>query len=180
MRARGARGVNLQPFSYRVLANDKAFYPLYAKCQELGVPVTIHTSINFSSDRPIDFGRPLYLCDVACAFPDLVLVANHGGWPWVSELVAVAWKHANVYIEIGAVAPKYIGRPGSGWELLMQHGNSSLLRGRVLFATDNMLPYERAVGELQALPLSDRSKEAWLGGNAARLLAAVEERLAVR
>ena len=52
VRERGARGVNLQPFSYRVLSNDKRFYPLYAKCEELGVPVTIHTSINFANDRP--------------------------------------------------------------------------------------------------------------------------------
>jgi len=177
VRERGARGVNLQPFSYRLLSNDKRFYPLYAKCQELGIPVTIHTSINFSNDRSIDHGRPLYLCDVACDFPDLVIVANHGGWPWVNELVAVAWKHRNVYIEIGAVAPKYIGTPGTGWELLMMHGNSSLLSDRVLFATDNMIPYERAVQELQELPLKDEVKEQWLGGNAARLLEQVEARV---
>ena len=69
VRERGARGVNLQPFSYRVLANDKRFYPLYSKCQELGVPVTIHSSINFSNDRSIEFGRPLYLCEIALRLP---------------------------------------------------------------------------------------------------------------
>ncbi len=179
VRERGAKGVNLQPFSYKILAHDKRFYPLYAKCQELGVPVTIHSSINFSNDRSIEFGRPLYLCEIACDFPDLTIVANHGGWPWVNELVAIAWKHANVYIEIGAVAPKYIGTPGTGWETLMQYGNSSLLSDRVLFATDNMIPYQRAVQELQDLPLKDHIKEGWLGENAARLLSQVEDRLAV-
>lgn len=178
VRERGARGVNLQPFAYRLRANDERFYPLYAKCQQLGVPVTIHTSINFSNDRSIDYGRPLYLCDVACDFPDLVIVANHGGWPWVAEMVAVAWKHANVYIEIGAVAPAYIGTPGAGWEVLMQHGNSSLLSDRVLFATDNMIPYTRAIEELQGLPLKDSVKEKWLGLNASLLLARVEEQVA--
>ena len=103
---RGMRGVNLQPFAYRLKANDKRFYPLYQKCQELGVPVTIHASINFSNNRSIEFGRPLYLCEIACDFPELTIVANHGGWPWVAEAVAVAWKHSTVYIEIGAVAPK--------------------------------------------------------------------------
>ena len=178
VRDRGAKGVNLQPFSYKILANDKRFYPLYAKCQELGVPVTIHSSINFSNDRSIEFGRPLYLCEIACDFPDLTMVANHGGWPWVNELVAIAWKHANVYIEIGAVAPKYIGTPGTGWETLMQYGNSSLLGDRVLFATDNMIPYQRAIQELQDLPLKDHIKEGWLGENAATLLSQVEDRLA--
>jgi len=174
VRERGARGVNLQPFAYRLHANDRRFYPLYQKCQELGIPVTIHTSINFSNNRSIDFGRPLYLCDVACDFPDLILVANHGGWPWVPEMVAVAWKHANVFIELGGVAPRYLGTSGAGWEVLMQHGNSSLLRDRVLFATDNMLPYSRVLPEFQDLPLRDEVKERWLGLNAAALLDRVE------
>ncbi|MYD17957.1 MAG: amidohydrolase [Chloroflexi bacterium] len=178
VRERGAKGVNLQPFSYRVMANHKRFYPLYSKCQELGVPVTIHSSINFSNDRSIVYGRPIVLDEIACDFPDLTIVANHGGWPWVNELVAVAWKHRNVYIEIGAVAPKYIGTPGTGWETLMHYGNTSLLSDRVLFATDNMIPFDRAVRELQDLPLKDHVKEGWLGANAARLLSVVEDRLA--
>ncbi len=166
----GAKGVNLQPFSYRLHAHDKRFYPLYSKCQELGLPVTVHTSINFSNDRSIDFGRPLYLCEVACDFPNLKLVANHGGWPWVTEMVAVAWKHPNVYIEIGAVSPKYIGTAGSGWEPLMLYGNRSLLEDRVLFATDSMLPFARVIEELRELPLKPATKDKWLGLNAARLL----------
>ena len=106
---------------------------------------------------------------MACDFPNLTIVANHGGWPWVTEMVAVAWKHPNVYIEIGAVSPKYIGTPGTGWEPLMVYG-TSLLQDRVLFATDNMLPPKRCVDELKALPLKDAVKDKWLGGNAARLL----------
>jgi predicted TIM-barrel fold metal-dependent hydrolase len=167
---RGARGVNLQPFSYRLHAHDKRFYPLYSKCQELALPVTIHTSINFSNDRSIDFGRPLYLCEVACDFPNLTIVANHGGWPWVTEMVAVAWKHPNVYIEIGAVSPKYIGTPGTGWEPLLVYGNRGLLEDRVLFATDSMLPFRRVIDELRELPLKEETKAKWLGANAARLL----------
>ncbi|MBM3118402.1 MAG: amidohydrolase [Chloroflexi bacterium] len=169
VKERGFKGVNIQGFACRLRANNKRFYPVYAKCQELGIPVTIHASINFSVDRTIDYSRPIYLDEVACDFPDLIIVANHGGWPWVTEMVAVAWKHPHVYIEIGAVAPKYIGTPGTGWEPLMVYGNS-LLQDRVLFATDNMLPPKRCVEELRALPLKDVVKEKWLGGNAARLL----------
>jgi len=166
---RGFKGVNIQPWAYRVRCNDKRFYPVYQKCRELGIPVTIHCSINFTVNRSIDFGRPVYLDEVACDFPDLTIVANHGGWPWVNELVAVAWKHPKVYIEIGAVAPKYIGTPGTGWEPLMVYGNT-LLQDKVLFATDNMLPHQRCVAELRTLPLKDAVKEKWLGKNAAALL----------
>ncbi len=59
----------------------------------------------------------------------------------------------------------------------MHYGNTSLLSDRILFATDNMIPFQRAVRELQELPLKDHVKEGWLGANAARLLARVAERL---
>ncbi len=169
VRERGFKGVNMQPWAQRLYANDKRLYPVYDKCQELGIPVTIHTSINFSTNRSIDYGRPIYLDEIACTFPELIIVANHGGWPWVNELVAIAWKHRNVYIEIGAISPKYIGTAGSGWETLMRYGNS-LLQDQVLFATDNMLPLKRCIDELNDLPLKDSVKEKWLGGNAARIL----------
>ncbi len=169
VKERGFKGVNIQSFACRVRCNDKRFYPLYEKCLELNIPVTIHSSINFSTNRTIDYSRPLYLDEVACDFPGLTLVANHGGWPWVTEMVAVTWKHPNVYIEIGAVSPKYIGTPGTGWDPLMVYGNS-LLQDRVLFATDNMLPHKRCVEELRALPLKEEVKAKWLGLNAARIL----------
>lgn len=166
----GMRGVNLQPWAYKLHAHDKVFYPLYERCVELDIPVTIHTGINFSLTRSVDFGRPLYLDFIACDFPDLKIVANHGGWPWVNELVAVAWKHANVYIETGAVSPKYIGQAGTGWETLLQYGNS-ILKDQILFASEwPLLPLERLVPEARALPLKDEVREKYLGSNAARLL----------
>ena len=169
VKEQGFKGLNIQSWAVRVSSTDSRFWPVYAKCQELGLIVTVHSSINFSVDRPIEYSHVSHLDKIACDFPELVLVANHGGWPWVTEMVAVAWKHSNVYIEVGAVSPKYIGAPGSGWEPLMRYGNT-LLQDQVLFATDSMLPHKRCVDELKALPLKEEVKEKWLGGNAARIL----------
>ena len=169
IKEQGFKGVNLQHFAYQVDALDRRFSPVYAKCQELKIPITIHSSINFSIDKPMRYSRISQLDEIACAFPDLIIVANHGGWPWILEMIGVAWKHANVYIEIGAVSPKYIGTAGSGWEPLMRYGNS-LLQDRVLFATDSIISWKRAVDELNELPLKEEVKKKWLGGNAARLL----------
>ena len=163
------KGLNLQPWVQGWYPNDKRFYPLYSYCQDSGMPVAIHTSLNFALHRKIDYGHPLYLDEVACDFPNLTIVANHAGWPWVNDMVAVAWKRPNVYLEIGAVSPKYIGRPGTGWELLMTYGNS-VLQDQILFATDSLIPHERAVKEVDLLPLNDAVKEKLLYQNAARLL----------
>jgi len=165
----GFRGLNIQAWAVRVSSVDSRFWPVYAKCQELGLILTVHSSINFSIDRPIEYSHVSYLDKIACDFPELVVVANHGGWPWVTEMVAVAWKHPNVYIEIGAVSPKYIGTSGTGWEPLMRYGNT-VLQNQVLFATDSMLPHKRCIDELKALPLKEEVKEKWLGGNATRIL----------
>ena len=73
--------------------------------------MAIHTSINFIANRKIDYGRPIYLDEVACDFPDLIIVANHGGWPWVNEMIAVAWKHPNVFIEMGGISPNIYQNP---------------------------------------------------------------------
>jgi hypothetical protein len=169
VKEQGFRGVNIQAWAVRVSSTDSRFWPVYAKCQEWGLIVTVHSSISFNVDRPLDYSHVSHLDKIACDFPELVLVANHGGWPWVLEMMAVAWKHSNVYVELGGVSPKYFDAPGSGWEPLMRYGNT-LLQNQVLFATDCMLPPERCVEELKALPLKEEVKAKWLGRNAARVL----------
>jgi len=172
---RGFSGVNIQSWSTRLPINDRAWGPVYRKCQELGIPITIHTSINFTVDRPIGLGRPLHISEVAAEFPDLIIVANHGGWPWVAEMVGVAWKHRNVYVEIGAQSPKYIAKPGTGWEPLVTFGNS-VIQDKVLFATDCMLPPQRVVEELMEMPfLKDSVKKKWLGVNAQKLIERIKK-----
>jgi predicted TIM-barrel fold metal-dependent hydrolase len=174
VKERGFSGVNIQSWSTRLPITNRAWGPVYGKCQELGIPITIHTSINFTVDRPIGLGRPLHISEVAAEFPDLIIVANHGGWPWVTEMVGVAWKHRNVYIEIGAQSPRYIARPGTGWEPLVTFGNS-VIQDKVLFATDAMLSPQRVVKELMEMPLKDAVKEKWLGLNAQRLIERIKE-----
>jgi predicted TIM-barrel fold metal-dependent hydrolase len=163
------KGLNLQPWVQGWYPNDERLYPLYSYCQQAEMPVTIHASLNFALHRKIDYGHPLYLDEVACDFPGLTIVANHGGWPWVNEMVAVAWKRPNVYLEIGAISPKYIARPGTGWELFLTYGKS-LLQDQILFATDSLIPHERAVREVDALPFEDQVKEKLLYRNAMRIL----------
>ena len=165
----GLRGLNVQPFASRLHANDKKFYPLYYKCLEYGIPVAIHTGINYSNDRTIDYGRPIYVDEVACDFPGLRIIMNHGGWPWVHESVAIARKHRAVYIEIGGIAPKYVAAENAGWDILLRFANN-LLQDQILFATDSMIPFDRAVKEAKALPLKPDCLDKFLSGNAQEII----------
>lgn len=167
----GLHGLAVRPFMHKIRADDHCYFPLYAKCAELKVPVWIHTSINFTHTSPLDLGRPIHLDAVACAFPTLKVIAGHGGWPWVAEMVAVAWKHPNVHLDFATVRPSYMARPGSGWEPLFQYGNH-VIQEKVLFASTWMLmgiSPQVLADEIRDLPLKADTIERWLGKNAAEL-----------
>jgi hypothetical protein len=166
----GLRGINIQPSFFAVPIDHAQLYPVYAKACELGLAVGVHTGVNYTSHLPIKHDHPLQLDQVACDFPDLTLIACHAGWPWAAEMVAVARKHPNVYLEFGGLAPKYVGAAGTGWEVVFRFMNS-LLAGQVLFGTDwPVFPMSRALAEWRELGLKPAVLEALLGGNARRLL----------
>jgi len=159
------------PFRYGIRANDRRFYPLYAKSVELNIPVFIYTTMTYRTDLPMDIGRPLYVDEVAMDFPEMRIVAGLGGWPWVPELIGLARRHQNLYISTAAHRPKYFATPGSGWEMLIQFGNT-LLQDRIVFASSwftYSLPIKQVVEEMLALPLKDSVKEKWMYKNSRRL-----------
>lgn len=170
VRELGLRGLNLQCFEHRLAINDAKLYPLYHKCVELDIPVNIHCGINFSTECLMEHGRPLLLDEVMVNVPGLRVVASPPGWPWVHELIGVAWRHRNVHIGVSAVRPKLLATPGSGYEALLQYG-TTLLADRILFGTSYpMQPIARAVDEVLQLPLKDSVREQWLHRNAANFL----------
>ncbi|MEO8280854.1 MAG: amidohydrolase family protein, partial [Ideonella sp.] len=173
VRELGLRGLNLQCFENKLRINDAKMFPLYAKCIELDIPVNIHCSTNFSVATSMDYGRPIYLDDVMVHFPELRVVASPPGFPWVAELIAVAWRHANVNIGLVAIRHKYLAVANSGYEMLLQYGNSVLQDQIIYGSAYPMMPIDRSLAEVDALPLKDQVRQKWLHDNAARLLGVV-------
>jgi uncharacterized protein len=167
----GFKGVNLGPYELKLRANDKKYYPIYAKCVELDIPVLLHTSVNFSTELLLDFGNPMYIDEVAVDFPELKIVCVHGGWPWTLDMIAVAWRHKNVFIEISGIRPKYMLKPGSGYEPLFNYGNA-VLQNQIVWGSNwpQVMPDEGIATIMNDFPLKETTKKKWLGLNAARLL----------
>ena len=166
----GMVGVTTQPSFFHIAISDRKLYPVYAKSAELDLMVCVHTGVNYGVTHPIRNDHPLQLDDVACDFPRLKLIACHAGWPWVAEMVAVARKHPNIYMEFGGLAPKYVGAQGTGWEVMYRFMNS-LLQDQILFGTDwPVIPLSRAIPEWRELGLKPQVLEKALGGNAAKLI----------
>ena len=152
-------------------ASDRRYYPLYAKAVELDIPVRIYSSMNYATDRPYDLGHPRHLDQVAIDFPELTIIGGLGGWPWVNEMVALVRRHPKLHLDTSAHRAKYLGQRGSGWEMLLQFGNT-LIQDKVLVGLSAGLvgqPHETLIQEYLALPLKEAVKEKWLYGNAARV-----------
>lgn len=166
----GLRGIAIRPFMFQMHPTDKKMYPIYNKCVELDIPIWFHMSINYSTNT-MEVERPIYLDIVAQDFPELKIIAGHGGWPWVNEMVAVAWHNPNIYIDIASYLPKYLSMKGTGWEPLIHYGNS-VIQDRILFGSTWLfmgMSIKQLADEVMKLPLKEKVKEKWLYNNAARL-----------
>jgi hypothetical protein len=158
----GFAGAHLYPHWFNRPPNHKDYYPFYAKCVELGVPIQIQ--IGHSAQPELHtVAHPMTLDEVAIYFPELRIIGIHIGWPWVREAIAVALKHANVFLACDAHAPKY-------WDAEFVAFLRSRGRSKVLFGTDfPIIGFRRAVEEIGALELPPESLEALYAGNVRRV-----------
>ena len=174
VRDRGFRGLSVRPFMVGVPADDRRYYPLYAKCVELDVPVSIHSSANWTTVSVSDLGHPRHIDVVAADFPELKLIMSHAGYPWVLESALLAWKYEHVYLELAAHRPRYLATPGTGWEPLLRYGTTTI-KDKVLFGTGWFLlgrPPGQVADEFRALPVPEDVLQRWLWRNAEALLGA--------
>ena len=166
VRELGFIGAHTYPHWFELPPNDRRYYPFYAKCCELGIPIQMQVgqSLVYYKKRPLrSVGRPICLDDIACDFPELKIIGIHIGIPWHDEMIAMAWKHENVFIGSDAHAPKY-------WPASFVHYANTYGRSKVLFGTDfPVLAFGRTMREIAALPFSDATRRAFLRGNAARV-----------
>ncbi len=159
----GFRGLRVLPWLWERPPDHRWYYPLYAACVELGVPFCLqvgHAGPLLASEP----GRPIpYVDHVALDFPDLVIVGGHIGYPWTDEMIALATKYENVYIDTSAYKPKRY--PEALVRYLRGHG-----RHKVLFGSNYpMIQPGSALEQVDQLDLDPEALELFLGGNAQRV-----------
>jgi len=160
----GFGGFKVYPVYQHHYVNDTRMYPLYAKAQELGAPMLVHTGSSVFKGARIKYGDPLHLDDVAIDFPDLTILMAHSGRPfWYQQAFWMARRHKNVYMEVS-------GLPGK--KLLEYFPDLERLADKVVYGSDwPGNPYlRRNVDAIDSLPLKDNTKDKILWKNAARIL----------
>lgn len=162
----GCRCLRLEPYAYGngkvgLPPNDKLYYPLYAKCAELDIAVALQVG-HTGPLAPSECGRPIYLDEVALTFPELRIIGTHIGQPWHEEMMILAWKFPNVYVETSARAPKY-------WPESFLHFVRTYGQDKVIWGTDYpLLSFNRCIDEVEDHQFDPAVKRKLLRENARR------------
>jgi uncharacterized protein len=165
VRQLGFRGLRVLPWLWNLPPDDRRYYPLYAECIELGIPFCLQVG-HTGPLCPSEPGRPIpYLDHVALEFPELTIVGGHTGWPWTAEMIALATKYPNVYIDTSAY--KISRYPRELVDYMRGHG-----RRKVLFGSNHPAwPAKDCLERFDSLKLEPEVAELFLCKNAERVFA---------
>jgi uncharacterized protein len=163
VRELGFRALRILPWLWNLPPNDRRYYPLYVECVELEIPVCIQVG-HTGPVAPSEPGRPIpYLDHVALDFPELRIVGGHIGFPWTAEMISLATKYPNVYIDTSAYkARRY---PHELVDYLRHHG-----RRKVLFGSNYPAwPAKDCLEGFDSLKLDEATARLFLYENAVRV-----------
>jgi predicted TIM-barrel fold metal-dependent hydrolase len=159
----GFIGAHVYPHWFKRPPNDAIYFPFYAKCVELDIPVQMQVGHATPMTNLPSVARPITVEDIAIYFKELRIIGIHIGYPWTEEMISVALRFPNVYIATDAHAPKY-------WEPRFVDYLRSRGKNKVLFGTDYpIVGFERAMRELKEHHLPEEVLERFLRENAREL-----------
>ena len=159
----GFKGIKMHPFYQNFYIDEERLYPLYAKIEELGLILIMHTGydIGFPRERRAD---PAKILKITRQFPDLKFIATHlGAWDQWEEVEQVLVGE-NIYLDIAFA-----------FEFMSSEKARNIINGhsidRILFGSDSPWSDQSAtINLLKNLELGETREKAILRGNAERLL----------
>jgi hypothetical protein len=159
----GLKAINVEPGfgSPPRNADDPMLYPVYDACQQLGVPVSIMSGPTAPS---LDMVNPSAVGHVAKAFPKLSIICYHGFYPYVNEIIGVAFRWENVFI----VPDMYIFAPGGG---LYVEAANGCMQQQILFGSS--YPFRamaQSINDYRTLGIKDDAIDDVMFNNARRVL----------
>ena len=156
------RGIVLEPglVKHPMFVDDEKLFPLYERCEKDRVPVMMMVGSNCGPD--IEYSMPVHPERVAKAFPNLKIIVAHGGWPWVTQIIQVAYRYKNIYL----LPDLYLFHaPGAGEYITAAN---YILRDQLLFGSAYpYMPLREAVEYFQNGLLTPEALDKFMYDNAA-------------
>jgi predicted TIM-barrel fold metal-dependent hydrolase len=160
----GIRGFKMLPTYAHFYPNDRRLFGFYETVQSLQVPLMFHTGTSIFKGSLVKYGDPLFLDDVADAFPGIPILLEHGGRPfWYDRAAWLITRHRNVHIGIAGIPTRHLSR---------HFPHLERFQDRFIFGSDwpGMPRIKPLVEKVLELPFNDGVKEKILSGNAGRIL----------
>ena len=161
----GMKGISIDPYLAHIPAHEARFYPLYAKCCELGIPVFITTAPPPQvPGAVIEHSDPRHVDVLARDFPELTVIMSHGGYPFVNEAIYTCLRNANVYMDLS----EYETSPQAG---LYVEAVNTLISDKLVFASAHpFVEQADALATYAAFPFSPEVREKVMYSNARSIL----------
>lgn len=139
--------------------SDAVYYPLYAKCAELDLPLCMNTGLP-GPPIPGEAQHPIHLDRVCVRFPELRLCMIHGADPWWDVAIRLMLKYPNLCLMTSAWSPRRLPDP-------LLHFMRTRGEHKIIFGSDwPVLAMRRVVPEAIALDLPENVVENYLHNNA--------------
>ena len=143
--------------------DDKRLYPVIEHCTAKNIPVMMMLGGNAGPD--VSYTNPVQIDRVAADFPNTRFIVSHGGWPWVQEVLHVAFRRPNIYL-----SPDMYLFNMPGWQDYVTACNF-YLQDRFLYGSAYpFLPLKGCVDHFMNLPIKPEVMPKLLYKNAAALL----------
>ncbi|WP_375459944.1 amidohydrolase family protein [uncultured Enterovirga sp.] len=168
--ADGFRAINIEPGACAIpmQPDDRRLYPIYARCEDERIPVIMMTGGNAGPD--LSYSMPVALDRVLADFPSLKVASSHGGWPWVTEILHVAFRRPNLYLSPDMYL---VNMPGMADYVAAANG---FLADRFLYASSfPFCPIDSYAAWFRTLPIRPENMERIMYGNAAAFLGLTDE-----
>lgn len=163
--AAGFVAINIEPTAAPVPmeTDDRRMYPIYAFCEDRKVPIILMTGGNAGPD--LGYTVPVALDRVLADFPTLKVVSAHGNWPWVHQVLHIAYRRENLYLSPDMYL---VEMPGMADYL---KAADTFLSHRFIYASSYPLcPIKGYYEWFSRLPLRPENKERILFKNALEFL----------
>jgi predicted TIM-barrel fold metal-dependent hydrolase len=147
----------------QVPLDDKKWFPIYAKCVELDLPICV--CVGVPGPRLPMAPQKVELIDEVCwYFPELKFVMRHGAEPWTDLAVKLMLKYPNLYYSTSAFAPRHY--PKAIVEFANTRGTDQVMYAGYF---PMGLSLERIFKELPEVPFRDHVWPKFLRENALRV-----------
>jgi predicted TIM-barrel fold metal-dependent hydrolase len=159
----GLKGIFIEPGrQIQSTPDDERIFPVYEKCIELDIPVNLMSGPYAGAD--IGVSDPLYVDRLCTRYPELKIILGHGGYPYIQQILGVAFKHTNLYVS----PDMYVFAPGG--QAYIEAANGAL-RDQIIYGSAYPLrPITQTVTDTLALGLSPESERSYVELNARKLL----------